>query len=105
MFRVRRERLGDGLDDRGGDEHAGLDRIGADVVEDDADLVADGLGRNGVEGVDAGRVLHGDGGDRRHGVGAERGRGLDVGLDAGAAARIRTGDDEDAGGVTRRRHG
>ena len=41
------------------------------------------------------RVLHGDRRHRRHGVTAERGDGLDVGLDAGAAAGIRTGDDED----------
>ena len=49
-----------------------------------------------VHAGDAQRVLHRDRRHRRHGVAAERGDGLDVGLNARAAAGIRAGDDEDA---------
>src|SRR5581483_435219 len=47
----------------------------------------------------AARVLRGERGDRRGAIDAERGKGLQVGLDAGAAAGIRSGDGE------RDRHG
>ena len=52
----------------------------------------------GVDRADPERVLRGDRGDRGHRVAAEHGDRLDVGLDARAAARVRAGDDEDAGG-------
>ncbi len=83
---VWRKRLGDGFHRAGRNEHPRLHRVGADIVEHDADLIGDGLRRYGVERMNTGGVLHGDRGDRRHGVGAECGRGLDVGLDSGAAA-------------------
>ena len=43
---------------------------------------------------DALRVLRGQRGDDRSAIDAERGEGLQIGLDAGAAARIRAGDGE-----------
>lgn len=45
---------------------------------------------------DAQRILNRHRRDRGHGVAAKRGDGFDVGLDARAAAGIRTGDDENA---------
>ena len=53
-------------------------------------------GGSGVDGVDAERVLHGDGGDGAGRIAAERGDGLDVGLDARPAAGVRAGDDQHA---------
>ena len=41
-------------------------------------------------------VLGGERGDGRRGIAAEGGDGLDVGLDTGAAAGVRAGDDQDA---------
>ena len=49
-------------------------------------------GGTGMHAVHAQRVLRGQRGDRGRGVAAERGDRLDVGLDAGAAAGIRSGD-------------
>ena len=92
--RCFRQRRGDGQRDLGRAQHADLDRVGADIGKTALDLLAHDIGRNEMDGADAGGVLRGDGGDRRHGVGAERRRRLDVGLDAGAAARVRSRDDE-----------
>src|SRR3546814_3341362 len=41
------------------------------------------------------RILRGDSGDSGHRMAAQQGHRLDVGLNPGAAARIRSGDDED----------
>ena len=59
--------------------------------------------RHRVDGGDGDGVLGGDRGDRGHPVGAAGGEGLQVGLDAGAAAGVRAGDREQRGGW-RRRH-
>ena len=50
--------------------------------------------RQVVDGLDAERVLNRDRGDGGRRVAAQGGDCLDVGLDAGAAARIGTGDDQ-----------
>ncbi len=52
-----------------------------------------------MDRVDRTGVLHGHRGQRRHGVTAERSRRFDVSLDAGAAGRIRAGDDKNARGL------
>ena len=59
------------------------------------DLLADEIRRHRQHAEHAARILGGQGGDRRRGIAAERGDGLDVRLDAGAAAGIGAGDDED----------
>ena len=89
---------GDGVDDGGVRQHAGLDGVGADVGEHGVDLRGDELGRHGEPAGDFARVLRGDGGDGGCAVDAERGEGLEVGLDAGAAAGVAAGDREGAGG-------
>ena len=65
-------------------------------LDDRVDLGEDHFGRHRMDGAHAQRVLSGDRGDRGHRVAAEHGDGLDVGLDPGAAAGIRSGNDEDA---------
>ncbi len=77
---------GQRLDHRGIMQHAGLDRIGADVVEHDLDLLADEIGRDRQDAKDALGILRGQRGDRRRRVGVEHRHRLDVGLNAGAAA-------------------
>ena len=55
--------VGDRLDRRGRAEHAGLDRVGADVLQHRARLGGDDPAGDRMDGVDAQGVLHGDGGD------------------------------------------
>ncbi len=52
------------------------------------------VGRNAVDGAHALGVLRGDRGDRGHAVAAQRAEGLEVGLDAGAAAAVGAGNRE-----------
>src|SRR6202048_4687970 len=85
---------GDGFDDRQIVQHAGLDRIGADVVEHDLDLPPNKLGWDRQNPEYALGVLRSQRGYRGGGVGVEHRHGLNVGLDAGAAAGIGTGDDQ-----------
>ena len=80
--------LGDGHDNGGARQHAGLDRVGADVRDDRVYLRADQrrwqLQRFGnPEGI-----LRGDGGENRGAVHAKSGKGFQVRLDARAAARV-----------------
>ena len=85
---------GDRLDHRQIVQHAGLDRIGADIVEHDLDLPANEIGRDRQNAEYALGVLRGQRGDRGRRIGVEHRHGLDVGLDAGAAAGIGAGDDQ-----------
>ena len=80
--RMPRQRVGDRLDRRRIAQHAGLDRVGADVVQHARRSARDELRRHRVDRVHAQRVLRGQRGDRGRGIGAERGDRLDVGLDA-----------------------
>ena len=75
-------------------QHADLDGIDADVFHHGVDLRAQHVGRHAVDGAHALGVLRGDGGDGRHAVAAQRAEGLEVGLDAGAAAAVGAGDGE-----------
>ena len=65
-------------------------------LDDRVDLREDHFGRHRMDRGDAQRVLGGDGGDRGHRMAAEHGDGLDIGLDAGPAAGVGPGDDQDA---------
>ena len=77
-----------GLDRVDVSEHADLDRVDADVARHGPDLREYHLGRDVVDRGDPNRVLRGDRGDRRHPVDAAGGKGLEVGLDPGTAARV-----------------
>ena len=83
--------------DRRAEEHPGLRRVDADVVEHRLELGADELGRHLVDRRHAAGVLRGQRHDRAHPVAAEARERLQVGLDPGAAARVRAGDREAAG--------
>ena len=79
--------------DRGGlRQHADLHRIDVEIGEHRVDLRGDEIGRHVVDAGDALGVLRGQRRDHRGAIDAERGEGLQVGLDAGAAAGIRAGD-------------
>ena len=58
------DRRGDRLDDRGVRQHAGLDRVGADVADHRFDLRDDQRGRDRLPAGHAAGVLRGDRGDR-----------------------------------------
>lgn len=81
----------------GGGEHACLDGVDGHVAEEAAENRGQqGRGRS-PNGIDGARRLGGDGGDAGHGVAAVHGDCFDVGLDAGAAAGVRTGNGEHGG--------
>ena len=77
-------------------QHAELDGIDADVLDHRLDLRLQEGRRHAVDARHAERVLRGQRGDGRHAVAAERREGLEVGLDAGAAAAVGAGDREHA---------
>ena len=72
----------DGVDRGSFAEHACLDRSYIEVREDGRHLAPDHVGRHGVHGLDAERVLRRDRGDDGGPVDAERREGLEVGLDS-----------------------
>ncbi len=78
-------------------QHADLHRVHANVLGHGVDLRTQHVGRNAVDGAHALGVLRGDGGDGRHAVAAERAEGLEVGLDAGAAAAVGAGNGKHPG--------
>ena len=84
----------DHLDDQRGREHAGLGRVDSDVVDNGPHLSAHEGRRDEVDLFHPGGVLGSQGGNRRHAVRAERRERLEVGLDAGATARVGAGDAE-----------
>ena len=93
-IRIPPQRVRHGGDDLRVGEHARLDGAGADVRQDGVDLRRNRIGRQVVDGLHAEGILRGDrrhGGHAVHAVGRE---GLQVGLDAGAAAGVGTRDGE-----------
>jgi rubredoxin len=102
-LRVLAEHVGDGVRDRGGAEHAELERGDGNIGEHRARLRRHQLGVERVQAVHAARVLHRE---RRHGahrIGAHRGDSEQIGLHAGAARRVGGGEGEH--GRRRKRHG
>ena len=89
---------GDRLDHRRARQHPDLDGIDGEVREDRVDLGCDEVRRHVVDGGDAERVLGGKRRQHARAINPERRKRLQVGLDPGAAARIRTGDRHGDGG-------
>ena len=85
----------DGLDGRALRHHADLDGLDVEIGEYRIDLRGDEIGRHrdGCRCTPV-RVLRGQRRDHGGAIDAERGKGLQVGLDAGAAGRIRAGNGE-----------
>ena len=79
-------------------DHANLDRIDANVAHHSINLRDHHFGLDEVYRADATCILRGNCGHRRHRVAAEHRHRLDVSLNASAAARIRTCNDEDTRG-------
>ena len=91
--------VGQGVDDAGREEHAGLGGVHGKTVQHGAQLQHDEFGPGRVDAGDAQAVLGGQGRDDAHAVAAQGHDGLEVGLDAGTAAGVGTGDGQDVGGA------
>ena len=89
--------IGDGLDDGRLRDHADLHRCRRDVLEDGVDLGGHELRRRVEHRAHPEGVLRGEGGDGGLGEQAVRRDGLDIRLDARAAAGIGSGDGEHGG--------
>ena len=89
---VARDRIGDSQDDRRRREHADFGGVNLEVGRHGIDLRDDHRRVDLRDRGDAERVLRGDRGNRGTAVDAVRGERLEVGLDAGAAARVAAGD-------------
>ena len=80
--------------DGGGAQHAGFCRRRGKVLNHRIYLGAHQIGRNGFPLADPARVLRSNGSDRRRPEHAKPLKCFQVGLNSGAAARIRTGNGE-----------
>src|SRR5579863_1293454 len=87
---------GDGLDHRGVVQHAGLDRVGADIIEHDLHLLTDEGRIDRQDAVNTLGVLRGQRRDGGRSESAEYRHGLDVGLNTGTAAGVGTGDNQNS---------
>ncbi len=83
------------LDDRGRKEHAGLHHIDRNIAEDRIELLRNERGRNPVDGSDPQGILGRKGRQDRRRVPSQKGDGLYIRLDPGAAAGIAPGHGED----------
>lgn len=86
------EQVGHAVDDLGVGQHAELDRLDLEIGKAGIDLGAQECQRRHMHGGDTTGVLRGQCGNGGQAVHAMRGEGLQVGLDAGTTAGIRTGD-------------
>ena len=86
------ERIGDRIDHFPIGEHAQLDRADAKIIEAGIDLLAQESDGRHVRCRHAARVLGGECGNRGKTVQPMRSEGLEIGLNAGATARIGTGN-------------
>ena len=77
-------------------EHAYLHAVGADVAEHGFDLPFEDVDGEAFHGIYAQRVLCSDSGDSRCGKASVGRDTLDIGLYAGATARVAAGDGEDS---------
>ena len=77
-------------------QHSGLDRISPDIAQHHGHLQAHELRRHRRNSMHAQGILRRERGDGGGGISAERRHGLDVCLDASAAARVGACNDKDA---------
>ena len=84
------------LDNTRGVQHADLDGVDTNVLHNRLDLGLQELGRYGVNALHAQRVLRRQGGDGGHAVTAQGGKSFQIGLNASAAATVRSGDGQNA---------
>ena len=82
----RFHRRGDGLDEQRVGQHAGLDRIAAEIGGHRFDLQRQEIIRYDVHGADADGVLRGERRDRRGAVHTVSREGFEIRLNPGAAA-------------------
>ena len=86
-------------------QHAGLGGARREFRKEGVELGLEEVGGDGLDGLDAGWALCGETGDGGDAMDLEGMEGLEVGLDAGAASRVRSGDGEGDGPRGARRHG
>ena len=86
------QRISHGMDHRGIGQHAQLDRANIEVIETGVDLSLQEIQRRHMHRCDTSGVLRSQCGDGGQSVHAMRGKGLQVGLDAGATTGIGAGD-------------
>src|SRR5438105_8418954 len=101
LWRPAPQARGDGLDRRKLRHHAGLDRADVEIAEHSVKLRGDEIARQVMNSADGFRVLRGQRRNDGGAVDAERGKGLEIGLNAGPTGGIRAGDGKRDG----RRHG
>ena len=64
------------------------------IIGETLELFSDQVSRYGLGAIHVTGVLHGEAGKNRQGMAAKGGDGLDVGLNAGAAGRIKAGKNQ-----------
>ena len=93
------EDIGKSVDEARVEKHARLRARHGEAVEDGVELEGGEFRLGSVDARDAEAVLRGERGDDAHAEGAHGGHGLEVGLDACAAAGVGAGNGEDVGGL------
>ncbi len=88
------EKIGDDADIFRREQHSGFHRRGRQFFKHGFDLLPQHPGRNRLDAENAPGILGGEAGDGAGAVDAERSEGLQVRLDARAAAAVRAGDGE-----------
>lgn len=101
---MRAQEFSDGANDRGGKQHAGLDRVRAEFGKHGFELLSHERGRGRLNGAHAAWILRRETGDHRGAVDSQRRERVEVGLDARAAAAVRTGDGQGDGQTRTRFH-
>src|SRR5436305_14425373 len=94
LWRPMPQGRGDGLDRRNLRHHADLDRADVEIAEHSVKLRGDEIARQVMNSADGFRVLRGQRRNDGGAVDAERGKGLEIGLNAGPTGGIRAGDSE-----------
>jgi hypothetical protein len=91
------ERGGNYVDRRRVGQHADLHRADIEIGEHGIDLRRNEIGGHVMDGEHALGILRRERGDDAGAIDPERGKGFQIRLDAGAAARIRAGDGQGDG--------
>ncbi len=92
--RAGKRSAGDGFDDGGVSERAGLDSLRGKILEDGVDLFRNERRIENLDARHAGRILDRNQGDRRRTEDVQLMESFEVGLDAGATSWVGTGDGE-----------